>query len=263
MTRILLTNDDGIGAPGLIALALRLADVAEVHVVVPDRERSWVGKAITRHDPVTVTPVERDGVTLHACSGYPADCVQLGIHVLFPQPPDLVVSGINVGYNHGSAYVQSSGTAGAALEAAVARIPAIAFSAGSVTSPWDQWKHAVHLPGTLPMWERLADVAAVICEVALSHAVPGDLLNIGLPDGADLHTERRVTTVAPVGYDRLFAEVGPGRYSHSYGGLVFAEEDLEGTDVAAARDEVVSITPIHGVGDGPATPALLTALLTD
>jgi 5'-nucleotidase len=249
MPRILLTNDDGIAAPGLVPFAMRLADVADVAVVVPDRERSWVGKAITRHDPVTVTPVVREGVTIHACSGYPADCVQLGIHTLFPQPPHLVVSGINVGYNHGSAYLQSSGTAGAALEAAISKVPAIAFSAGSLTVPWNDWKLSVLKPEARPMWERLATVAADICRKALDAAAPGDLINVGLPDTAEVATERRVTRVAPVGYDRLFAETAPGIYAHEYGGLVFDGEDLRGTDVAAARDEVISITPIRGVGN--------------
>jgi 5'-nucleotidase len=259
MARILLTNDDGIAAPGLVAFAEHLASIGDVAVVVPDRERSWVGKAITRYDPVTVTRVDREGVTIHACSGYPADCVQLGTHTLFPEPPDMVVSGINVGYNHGSAYLQSSGTAGAALEASISRVPAIAFSAGSLTVPWNDWKLSVLEPEARPMWERLAAVATDICRRALGVTSPGDVINVGLPDTAEIETERRVTRVARVGYDRLFAETAPGIYSHAYGGLVFDGEDLSGTDVVAARDEVVSITPIRGVGN--ADPGVSRALL--
>lgn len=261
MPLILLTNDDGIDAPGLVPFARRLAAIGTVSVVVPDRERSWVGKAITRYDPVTVAIVDRSGVAVTACTGYPADCVQLGIHVLSARPPDLVVSGINVGYNHGSAYLQSSGTAGAALEAGIAGVPAVAFSAGTTTTPWHQWKQQAQQPAAQEMWERLADVATEICGLVLDHASPGDVLNVGLPDHSDSTTERRITSVALVGYDRLFAETAPNTYSHAYGGLVFDGEDLSGTDVAAANDGVISITPIRGAGHGDATAQLLKAML--
>lgn len=260
MAQILLTNDDGIDAPGLIYLARSLSDIARVRVVVPDRERSWVGKAITRYETVTVERVDRDGLTVYACSGYPADCVQLGIHTLFPDEPDLVVSGINVGYNHGAAYLQSSGTAGAALEAGVALVPALAFSAGSMVTPWKDWKHDAVTPSAVPMWQRLATVATAIAERALGTARPGDVLNVGLPDTATAETQRRVTTVAPVRYRGLFAGDGNGSFTHAYGGLEFDGTALEGTDVEAARDEVISITPIAGAGHGSATPELLEAV---
>ena len=94
---ILLTNDDGIDAPALVPLARALAELGQVSVVVPDRERSWVGKAITRFDPVSVEETSREGIVMHAVSGYPADAVQLGIHALGLPHPDLVVSGIKLG----------------------------------------------------------------------------------------------------------------------------------------------------------------------
>jgi len=260
MPRILLTNDDGIDAPGLLYFARSLFDVAEVRIVVPDRERSWVGKAITRYETVTVERVDRDGLTMYACSGYPADCVQLGIHTLFPDEPDLVVSGINVGYNHGTAYLQSSGTAGAALEAGVALIPAIAFSAGSMVVPWNDWKRDAISPAAAPMWQRVATVAADIAERALAAAGPGDVLNVGIPDTASPGTERRITTVASVRYRRLFAGDGNGSFIHAHGGLDLDGASLEGTDVGAAHDAVISITPIAGAGHGPASPALLDAV---
>jgi 5'-nucleotidase len=260
MPRILLTNDDGMDAPGLLPFARSLSDIAEVRIVVPDRERSWVGKAITRYETVTVESVDRDGVTVYACSGYPADCVQLGIHTLFPDEPDLVVSGINVGYNHGAAYLQSSGTAGAALEAGVALVPAIAFSAGSMVMPWNEWKHDAVAPSATPMWQRLAAVATAIAEQALTAAGPGDILNIGLPDTASEGTERRITTVASVRYRGLFAGDGNGSFTHAYGGLDLDGASLEGTDIGAAHDEVISITPITGAGHGSASAGLLAAV---
>ncbi len=260
MARILLTNDDGIEAPGLPSFARALMAVGDVLVVVPDRERSWVAKAITRFDPVTVTPMTIGGVEVVATSGFPADCVQLGVHVLSETRPDLVVSGINVGYNHGSAYLQSSGTAGAALEAAIAGVPAIAFSTGSHVVPWREWKEQILTAGALPTWERLALVAAGLVAEALPAARAGDVLNVGIPDDATEATPRRRTRVADSGYDRLFAEQSPGVYVHAYGGLVADPDRMDGTDVAAAADGVISITPIRGAGDGEAGGGLATAL---
>lgn len=259
MAKILLTNDDGTAAPGLAAFARALAAVGDVAVVVPDRERSWVSKAITRFEPVTVVEADVGGVTVFACSGFPADCVQLGIHVLFDRP-DIVISGINIGYNHGSAYLQSSGTVGAALEAGIAGVPAIAFSTGSHTVPWQQWKEDVLEPAATPMWERLAMVAAAMVAQALPETRPGEVLNVGLPDDATIDTPRVVTRIAPSGYDRLFAEDRPGVYVHAYGGLIHDPNAIEGTDVGAAADGVISLTPVGGAGDGPINAGLFRAL---
>ena len=248
--RILLSNDDGIDAPGLIPFARALQAVGDLTVVVPDRERSWVAKAITRFDPVTVERRTIGGIEVHACSGYPADCVQLGIHVLSPSKPDIVISGVNIGYNHGTAYLQSSGTAGAALEAGIAGVPAIAFSTGSEVVEWNQWKAWALTAEATAMWARVGQAAALVVRDAFPLLQPGDVLNVGIPDRADDHTPRRITRVGRVGYDRLFAEQSPGVYVHQYGGLVHAEEDTDGsTDVGAAEDGVIAITPISGAGD--------------
>jgi 5'-nucleotidase len=243
MSWILLTNDDGIDAPGLPALARALEAIAPVRVVVPDRERSWVGKAISRFDPVRVRVTERDGVTIHAATGYPADCAQLGVHALFEDPPGLVVSGINIGYNHGSAYLQSSGTVGAAIEASIAGVDAIAFSTGSAR-PWAQWRPWVHSPEALAMWERLASLAARLTAPVWRSRPTGVVLTVNMPDTADRATERRITSIAHVGYERLFSASGPGEYVHDFGGGTYHRRSLEGTDVQAAADGAVSITSI-------------------
>lgn len=259
--RILLTNDDGIEAPGLIPFARALSPFGDVRVVVPDRERSWVGKAITRFDPVRVDHRTVGGVEVVACTGYPADCVQLGVNSLFDDRPDVVVSGVNIGYNHGSAYLQSSGTAGAALEAAIAGVPAIAFSAGSITIPWGDWRKWVVSDEARPMWEGVAAVAARLTNEAAPLMQPGDVLNVGIPDDADESTPRTITRVAEVGYDRLFKQVSPGEFVHAYGGLL-PVEGLEGTDVEAGNLGVVSITPIRGAGDDGTRADAFKALAT-
>lgn len=247
---ILVTNDDGVDAPGLPALARAVARLAPVRVVAPDRERSWVGKAITRFEPVTVRVVERGGVEMHAASGYPADCAQLGIHALFEEPPRLVVSGINVGFNHGSAYLQSSGTVGAALEAMIGGVDAVAFSTQSIDRPWREWRPWAMSPDSLPMWERLAAAAAAITAPVLAAAPQVVLISVNMPDRADPSTPRRLTTVASVGYDRLFRRAGEGVFVHDYRGHLNHFSSLTGTDVQAAEQGLVSITslrPAHGV----------------
>ncbi len=255
---ILLTNDDGVDARGLPALARALSEIAPVRVVVPDTERSWIGKAITRFDPVTVTAVERDGVAIHACSGYPADCTQLGINTLFDTPPRLVVSGINCGYNHGSAYLQSSGTVGAILEASIAGVPGIAFSAGS-SRPWEEWRPWADTDDSLGMWERLGGVAARMSSIVFQLAPPGACLSVNLPDTSDDSTERRATRVADVGYDRLFKAAGEGVYVHAYGGGLDLRASLARTDVEAAADGVISIASVGGASSAPFPRALREA----
>src|SRR5437899_1526952 len=107
MRTVLITNDDGIDSPTLAPLARALQGFGTVRVVVPAIERSWVGKSITRFEALHVQATERDGIPMYAVTGTPADCVSLGVHTLYPTPPDLVISGINLGLNFGLAFVLS------------------------------------------------------------------------------------------------------------------------------------------------------------
>ena len=259
MSWILVTNDDGIDAKGLAPLARAIGELAPVRVVVPDGERSWIGKAITREVPVTVTGTVRDGVEIHACSGYPADCVQLGVNNLFESRPRLIVSGINLGQNHGSAYHQTSGTMGAAMEACLTGIDGLAVSAG-VAGDFHAWREWALTDDSLPMWERLAAIAADLAATMLAAGPLGVTINANLPHEADLGTERRLTTVARTGYDRLFREESPGTYIHDYRGELHHRAALEGTDIDAARDRVVSITAVQAISEIP-LPGQLDGLL--
>lgn len=262
MPFILLTNDDGIDAPGLPAFAEALSGIGDIEVVVPDRERSWVGKAITRFDPVEVKSVEVGGRHMRTTTGFPADCVQLGVHTLFDRLPDVVVSGINIGYNHGSAYLQSSGTVGAALEGAIAGVPSIALSAGVSNRPWAEWKAWAESNDSLDMWRRMAMLATSMVDRVLGSGLTG-AVSVGLPDNATADTERRVTTVAQVGYDRLFTETKPGVYLHTFGGLVKNKTSMSGTDIEAAAADIIAITPVNGAGYSEAALSLAEALLAE
>lgn len=245
MDWILVTNDDGVDALSLPPLARALARLAPVRVVAPEQERSWVSKAITRFEPVRVDVIQRDGLEMHAVSGYPADCAQLGIHTLFEEPPRLVVSGVNIGFNHGSAYLQSSGTIGAALEAYISGVGAMAFSTQSITRPWREWRPWAMSPESVPMWERVAVLAAAMVGPVLAAAPQRVLISVNLPDTADESTPRRFTTVASVGYDRLFSPAGDGTFVHDYRGYLNQFSPLAGTDIGAAAEGLVSVTSLH------------------
>lgn len=244
MARILLTNDDGIGSPALVPFARALSEVGSVAVVVPAQERSWVAKAITRHNPLTVEETSRAGIPIVAVDGYPADCAQIGMHAMNDAAPDLVVSGINVGYNHGQAFLMSSGTVGAAIEGVLGGIDAVAVSAG-IIGDWPAWSAYAWSGDSDEMWERLAGVAATMVASLLAVGFPADaqLLSINLPGDATATTERRITRLAPSAYDQLFARQDDGSYRHAVANHHIRGE-AEGTDIAAAHAGAIAITPL-------------------
>src|ERR1051326_1329541 len=123
---ILLTNDDGIHAPGLVALYHELTSLGEVHVIAPENVQSAAGHGITLAAPLITNRVTIEGAfTGVAVDGRPADCVKLAVGQLLPRAPDLVVSGINAGANVGVNVIYS-GTVAAAIEAAFLGLPSIA-----------------------------------------------------------------------------------------------------------------------------------------
>lgn len=132
MKRILITNDDGVQASGIIRLANAVKKYGEVWIVAPDVQKSGASHSINLHSPFKVEktyfPVE--GINAFAVSGSPADCVRVGVLNLLPEKPDIVLSGINFGYNAGTD-VMYSGTIGAAMEAIFQGIPSIALSEGT------------------------------------------------------------------------------------------------------------------------------------
>src|SRR3954469_13130308 len=125
---ILLTNDDGITAPGLVAMYRHLVDMGEIHVVAPETVQSAMGHGITLSQPLLTSRVEVENAFVGtAVAGSPADCVKLAISQLLPRQPDLVISGINSGANVGINVIYS-GTIAAAVEAAFLGLPALAVS---------------------------------------------------------------------------------------------------------------------------------------
>ena len=155
--KVLLSNDDGIYAPGLRSLYRALVDAGhEVVVVAPAAEQSGVSSALSARGPLRTRIVREDGFTGHALFGTPADCVMLGLFGIFEEdcPPDLIMSGINRGPNSGMD-VLFSGTVGAAMQGALAGIPSLAVSNADFTSDSrEQARMAVDLVGRMD-WTTL------------------------------------------------------------------------------------------------------------
>lgn len=167
--RILVSNDDGIQSPGLHALVEAVRGIGEVWVVAPDREQSAVGHAITLSDPIRLIPWDdvQGAEHTYAISGTPADCIKLALTELMPEPPDIVVSGINRGENTGISIIYS-GTVSAATEGTINGIPSVALSLDSFTSP---------------DFTSAAVVARRVVELVAERGLPEDtLLNVNIPN---------------------------------------------------------------------------------
>jgi 5'-nucleotidase len=245
MNSLLITNDDGIDAPALVPLARALSRIARVTVAAPSEESSWIGKAISRVGQVGTRTVMRQGIEMWSIDGYPADCVHIGSYGILESPPDLVVSGINIGSNRGSAFATGSGTLGAVIEASNTGLPGVAFSAMSV-GEWARWVDWVHTEAGREMWERLAEIAADIVAVILETGIPDDVdvLSVNLPADATMETSRVVTTLARTRYGKLFTG-HDGIYHHDFDGILHVDGDAAGTDLAVLDAGHISITPIR------------------
>jgi 5'/3'-nucleotidase len=245
MSALLVTNDDGIESPTLIPLARALEPLGEVWAVVPARERSWIGKAISRFERVGVRRVERGGRMLYAVEGTPADCVSIAMHALLPVRPELAVSGINLGLNYGSSFVFSSGTVGGAFEAAIGGVPAIAFS---MAIPHDAYGLLGDARAALlgPRCEAAAATAAAITAEVLRLGFPSgvDVLSVNMPADVTPATPRRVTPVTRARYGALFSAVGEGLFEHRFQSYQIDEKIAAG-DIATVERGMVSIAALR------------------
>lgn len=169
MPLILISNDDGINAPGLKCLVETIKSLGDLIVVAPDQPQSGMGHAITISKPLRVELVKKkNGCKWHTCSGTPADCIKLGTKIILKKLPDLVVSGINHGSNS-STNALYSGTLSAAMEGAIEGIPAIGFSYCDHSWSADM--------------EVCRDIVKTITKKVLNKGLPaGTLLNVNIPN---------------------------------------------------------------------------------
>jgi 5'-nucleotidase len=233
--RILICNDDGIHAPGISVLYSAVQEFGELHVIAPDVERSAAGHAITLADPIKSTPVEKNGIFFgYAIGGTPADCIKLAVcAVLKDTPPDLVLSGINLGSNTGISVIYS-GTVSAATEGVVLGIPGIAFSLCTYTKP---------------EWEMAGRIARELTQKIIENPMPPNvLLNVNLPNLP--YEQLKGIKVTRMGRSRFiekfYKRLDPrGRTYYWLDGALEVHDDGDDIDIHAVRDGYVSITPIH------------------
>ena len=228
MTRplVLCSNDDGIEAPYLTALAAQIEQFADVVVVAPERQRSAASHAITLHKPLRLTEV---APRRFALSGTPVDCVYLGMLKLCDRRPAVVVSGINDGYNLGSD-VFYSGTVAAAVEGALRGAAGIACSlAPRAADP-----------------ERAVRFAAAVVRAALSEPIPtGTVLNVNMPGTPSDAYQWTVLGRRFYADDVAERQDPRGRPYYWVGGGPAGHDHVEGSDCVAVAHGWNSITPMH------------------
>jgi 5'-nucleotidase len=228
MKRILVTNDDGVRSSGLHALAQALRPLGEVTIVAPHLEASAIGHALTLRRPLRMEVV---GEGVYEVDGTPTDCINIGISQIFKSAPDLVVSGINKGYNLGDD-ITYSGTVAGAMEGALLGVPSLAVSLERTRREYN--------------FTPAADIAARFAQAVLTTGLPARIfLNINVPPGrpkgfrATSQARRNHVTVIdsrldPRGNPYYWIEEGQNEW-----------EPHDRSDYQAVKDGYVSITPLQ------------------
>jgi 5'-nucleotidase len=230
MATILVTNDDGVHSPGIIALYKTMKNLGEAYIIAPDRERSATGHSLTLHRPLKVDEIREH---VYSINGTPTDCVTLGINKLLPERPSLVVSGINKGANLGDD-ITYSGTVSAAIEGTIFGVPSIAFSLTN-----DKYYH----------FDTAIYVALKIASHVINQSLPYDtLLNVNIPNlrkeeihgikftrqGKRIYDNSIQETYSPLGEKHYWIGGGKPYWEHG-----------EDTDIEAVQAKFISVTPIH------------------
>ena len=233
--RILLSNDDGVEAPGILALAKALGDWADLWIVAPDRERSATSHSISLHKPLRIKQLAPQR---YCVDGTPTDCVYLALHHILPEPPHMVISGINHGANVGND-VLYSGTISAAMEGALFGYPAMALSLC----------YEAAAPEVLH-FDTAGHVALDLAQAVLSKSgMPkGVLLNVNVPSRPV--SQLKGIKVCRLGYTPWANHVDMrqdprGRPYYWIGGDRQGAAAIDDSDTQAVHQGYVSVTPVH------------------
>ncbi|KRQ86630.1 5'-nucleotidase SurE [Caloramator mitchellensis] len=232
--RILITNDDGIMAKGIYFLTKELEKYFECIIVAPDKQRSAAGHSITLHRPVVVKLHKLDGINSRAYTvdGTPADCVKVALEKLLEEKIDLIISGINDGFNLGTDVIYS-GTVSAAVEGAIYKIPSIAVS--------------IDFHGDDEYYSMAANYARKIVEMTKNKIKEDVVLNVNIPYAKEIkgikvcNLGNRVYTNA---YIEKEVENGTNQRIFQLAGTVKDGDDGD-TDVYFIKQDYITITPLH------------------
>ncbi|HEX7927398.1 MAG TPA: 5'/3'-nucleotidase SurE, partial [bacterium] len=215
----LIANDDGAESPFLPAMVAALRPLGTVRVCVPAEEQSWKAKAMSRWARIHAKPLPHLGADAFAVTGTPSDCVNLGLHHLFPTKPDWVISGINIGWNVGTSFAINSGTVGAAIEGGLCGVPSVAFSTHMPPELFQQW--AKQRRFTSPEGAEIASAASarmarIMAALGKTGLPAGALmLNVNFPSTGAATAPIRWVPLEDNRYGNLFMPDGDG-YLHTF-----------------------------------------------
>ena len=229
MPMILVTNDDGVHSDGIHALADAVRPFGDILIVAPLTEASAIGHALTLRRPLRIETL-REGV--HAVDGTPTDCVNLGCEIILKKLPDLIVSGINKGWNLGDD-ITYSGTVSGALEGALLGVPSIAVSLKRTRGVFD--------------FTESAKAAAIVAKMVLEKGIPArTLLNINVPTGTPKGI--RVTTQAKRNHvTQIASRTDPRGQDYYWIDEALDDYHPEGgkSDFEAVKEGYTSVTPLQ------------------
>lgn len=239
MTRpfLLITNDDGIHAPGIRHLWEAVQEFADVAIVAPHAEKSGAGLSITWTKPLHIRPYTwENGTPAWSINGTPADCVKMALAVVLERKPDMVISGINRGSNSGRT-VLYSGTVGGVIEGVLKGIPGIAFSYSDVEEP--------------PIAITKKTVFPIIQHFLKDPLLPGTFLNVNFP----FHLKDGMKGIRMASQGKSYWTEDPDKRIHPegvpyywLGGTWMAVDEESHADTSVLKEGYIAITPIH-VGD--------------
>lgn len=227
--RILISNDDGYLAPGIVALAQALRPYADITVVAPESNRSGASNALTLDRPLSLSRADNG---FYFVNGTPSDCVHVALTALMNEPPDLVVSGINQGQNMGDDTLYS-GTVAAATEAYLFGIPAIAFS--QVNKGWGELEAAAKIAAEMALRGFPSLLKPYLLNVNIPNLAYGKILGVRAARLGKRHSSEPV----------IQAQDPAGRNIYWIGPAGAAKDASEGTDFDTTAKAYVAVTPLQ------------------
>ncbi len=233
--QILVTNDDGFTAPGILKLISVVQELGDVTVVAPEEPMSGTGHAITVRNPLRLRKrSQENGLQVWSCGGTPVDCVKLGEQIVLRKKPDLLVSGINHGSN-AAVNIVYSGTMGAVLESTISGIPSIGFSLCDYRHDAD--------------FSQVDKYIKKICMEVLEKGLPDQTcLNVNIPavNGADIKGIKVCSQANARWVEEYDERKDPANRDYYWlTGKFELLDDRDETDEAALRDNYVSVVPVH------------------
>ena len=241
--KALISNDDGITASGILAAKKAVDELCETYVVAPEHQQSGIGHALTLNEPLRINErTLRDGSKGYGVTGTPTDAVTLALFEIIDEKPDIMISGINTGFNLGKAELTTSGTIGAAIEAASFNIPAIAISQEVTRDDikFDTGEVEIDFDFAGKMLKK---IAKIILKKGLPEGI--DLLNVNIPANP-INEEFEVVTLGKRMYVPIIEKrLDPREKPYYWIGGDPYESDVPGTDGHALRKyQKTTVTPL-------------------